>query len=110
MADRRLSRLVPALRRRWAALKERHHWLRHVVAAWQLMQRNNGNLYAGAITYFSFLALFPLLLLAVSITGFVLHAHPATQQDLFNHLTAKVPGEFGKTLNSSLHTAIANRS
>ena len=98
------------LKQRWAELRERHAWLRHVVSAWELLQRNNGNLYAGAITYFSFLALFPLLLLAVSITGFVLHAHPATQQDLFNHLTAKVPGEFGKTLNSSLHTAIANRS
>jgi membrane protein len=74
------------------------------------MQRNNGNLYAGAITYFSFLALFPLLLLAVSITGFVLHSDPGLEHSLFQHLSEKVPGEFGATLRKSIEKAIDNRS
>ena len=80
--------------------------MRHAVAAWKLLSEHNGNQYAAAITYFSFLALFPLLLLAVAVTGFVLHAHPAAQQSLFNHITTNVPGTFGTTLHSSIKTAI----
>jgi membrane protein len=95
---------------RWAALKEHRPWVRHVVEAWQLAQRNNGNQYAAAITYFSFLALFPLILLAVSIAGFVLHSHPAAEQDLFQNITKNVPGDLGKTLNTSLRTAIDARA
>ncbi|MGI8677548.1 MAG: YhjD/YihY/BrkB family envelope integrity protein [Jatrophihabitans sp.] len=95
---------------RWQAAKDRWLWLRHVLDAWALLTRNHGNQYAGAITYFSFLALFPLLLLAVSVTGFVLHSHPGTEQDLFAHITQKVPGQFGTTLKSSLHTAIDKRT
>ncbi len=95
---------------KWAQLQERYTWLRHVLAAWALLGRNSGNQYAAAITYFSFLALFPLLLLAVAVTGFVLHAHPAAEQDLFAHITAKVPGSFGQTLNTALKTAIEQRT
>jgi len=74
------------------------------------MQENNGNQYAAAITYFSFLALFPLVLLGVAITGFVLHAHPAAQQSLFDNITRKVPGSFGSTLSESIKTAIKART
>jgi membrane protein len=110
MADGRLARLRSRAGARWQALKDRRRSVRHVVSAWDLLQRNNGNLYAGAITYFSFLALFPLLLLGVSVTGFVLSSDPGLQDSLFRHLSEKVPGAFGSTLRSSLHTAIANRS
>lgn len=102
--------LLGRLRMRWAALQNRHLWLRHVLNAWQLMQRNNANLYAAAITFFSFLALFPLLLLGVSVVGFVLHADQSLQDSLFRQLSERVPGEFGHTVNSAVHTAIANRS
>jgi membrane protein len=105
-----IARLKAGAGARWAALKARYAWLRHVVDAYALLGRNNGNQYAAAITYFSFLALFPLLLLAVAVTGFILVSHPATQQSLFNHLEAKVPGEFGRTLKSSLQTAIDKRA
>ncbi len=95
---------------RWQSLQDRYRWLRHVLSAWQLLQRNHGNEYAAAITYFSFLALFPLLLLAVSVTGFVLHSHPHLQRQLFDQLSQNVPGEFGTTLKTSLHDAIDART
>lgn len=94
----------------WAALQQRHTWLQQVVSAWGLLKRNNGGQYAAAITYFSFLALFPLLLLAVSITGFVLHAHPAAEQDFYNHITDNIPGDLGRTLKASLQAAINSRA
>jgi len=49
-------------------------------------------------------------LLAVGITGFVLHADPAAQQTLFDHITESVPGSFGKTLHSAIKTAIKART
>jgi membrane protein len=104
------SRVRSALGRRWDRLNEHRPGLRHIVAAWKLLQVNNGNQYAAAITYFSFLALFPLLLLAVAVTGFVLHSHPAAQQSLLDHITANVPGDLGKTLQSSVRTAIKART
>jgi membrane protein len=105
-----IARLKSGATERWAALRARYALLRHVVDAYGLLQRNNGNQYAAAITYFSFLALFPLLLLAVAVTGYVLVSHPATQASLFHHVTQKVPGEFGQTLQKSLQSAIDKRA
>ena len=85
-------------------------WVRRLLAAWQRLRVTNGNLYAAAITYFSFLALFPVLLLAVSIVGFVLNAHPAALQTLFDKIGQNVPGDVGKTLHQSIKTAIAQRT
>jgi membrane protein len=95
---------------RWARLQQERPSVRHLVKAWELLQRNNGNQYAAAITYFSFLALFPLLLLAVAVVGFVLHAHPETLASLFNKITTKVPGQFGDTLKTSIKSAIDARA
>lgn len=105
-----VSRVKIDVTRRWQALRAARPWVRHVAEAWARMQSNNGNQYAGAITYFSFLALFPLVLLAVAVTGFVLHSHPAAQQSLFNHITEKLPGSFGTTLRDSIKTAIDART
>lgn len=110
MAEGFFTRIKNGAAARWTALRQRHAWLRHLVDAWGLMQRNNGNLYAAAITFFSFLALFPLVLLAVSITGFVLHSDQQLQRQFFDHVTQNVPGPLGKTLKDALQTAIKNRS
>ena len=110
MTESRLARLKSGAGARWTALQARRSWLRHVVAAWGRMQDNNGSQYAAAITYFSFLALFPLLLLAVSVLGFALHSDPSAEQGFFNHLTDNVPGALGETLEKSIQAAIDSRA
>lgn len=50
-----------------------------------------GNL-AASLTYFAFLSLFPLLLVAASIIGFVLADDPAGQARLANKLAGSIPG------------------
>lgn len=110
MAEGRLARLKSGAGAKWAELQQRYTWLRHVLDAWQLMQRHNGNQYAAAITFFSFLALFPLVLLAVSVTGFALRSDLHLQQQLFDHVTQNVPGPLGRTLKDALQTAMKNRS
>jgi membrane protein len=94
----------------WEAVQQQHVSVRHVVAAWELLKRNNGHLYAGAITYFSFLALFPLMLLAVSVIGFVLHADPELQRSVYLHISAKLPGRAGSIVHDAVQTAIDDRS
>jgi membrane protein len=110
MAAGRFARLKDGAVARWNALQQRRPSVRHTVDAWGLLQRNNGSQFAAAITFFSFLALFPLVLLAVSITGFVLHSDQHLQQQFFDHITQNVPGPLGKTLKQALQTAIKNRS
>jgi membrane protein len=110
MTESRLARIKSGAGARWTALQARWTWLRHVVAAWGRMQDNNGNQYAAAITYFSFLALFPLLLLAASVLGFALHSDPSAEQGFFNHLTDNVPGALGETLKKSVQAAIDSRA
>jgi membrane protein len=106
----RLAGLKQRATDRWRAAQGRHGWLAHVVRAWGRFTQNNGNQYAGAITFFSFLALFPLILLAVSITGFVLHANQDLQRDLLNKVAENAPGGFGDTLRTAIDSAIANRA
>ena len=105
-----MSRFTEPVTTTWTGLRRRHAWLDHVARAWTALSEHNGSQYAAAITYFSFLALFPLILLAVAVTGFVLHAHPAAQQSLFDHITKSVPGSFGTQLHSSIETAIQARA
>jgi membrane protein len=85
-------------------------WVRTALDSWERLRVTNGNLYAAAITYFSLLALFPLLLLAVSIAGFVLHANPETLQKLFDKLSTQAPGAVGSTLHDSIQAAINART
>jgi membrane protein len=110
VSPRALTRAKAGASARWNELKRRRPAAAHVASAWKLLQDNNGSQYAAAITYFSFLALFPLLLLAVAVTGFVLHSHPAAQQSLLDHITANVPGDLGATLQSSVRRAINART
>ncbi|HEY7008422.1 MAG TPA: YhjD/YihY/BrkB family envelope integrity protein [Jatrophihabitantaceae bacterium] len=87
-----------------------NRWVRTALASWERLRVTNGNLYAAAITFFSLLALFPMLLLAVSIAGFVLHANPAELQKLFDTLSRNAPGQVGDTLHQSIEAAIRARA
>jgi len=102
--------LADRVKARWRTLQAKRPAVRHLAMAWQRLGLTNGNQYAAAITFFSFLALFPLLLLAVAITGFVLHANPGALHSLFKHVTDAVPGSAGNTLRKSIQSAIDARA
>ena len=106
----RLAQLKQRASAWWRGAQGRHAGLAHIVRAWGRFTANNGNQYAGAITFFSFLALFPLILLAVSITGFVLHANPELQRELLDKVAENLPGGFGDSVQTAIDSAIANRA
>ena len=81
-------------------------WLDHLVQAGKRYLADQGNTLAASITYFSFLSLFPLLLLTVSVLGFVLHGQPDLQADIVENISQALPGTAGAQV---VESAIANR-
>lgn len=66
-----------------------------------------GNL-AASLTYFAFLSLFPLLLVAASALGFILVDDPAGQARLANKLAGSIPG-LGKLLGENVDALVEAR-
>ncbi len=91
------------------AERDRRPWLDHLVRAGQRYTDTRGNHLAAAITYFSFLALFPLLLLALSIAGYVLAHNQDQLKDLTDLIQDNVPGAVGDEFSSVVNTAIDKR-
>lgn len=62
---------------------------------------DRGGTAAAAIAYYGFLSVFPLLLLAASVIGFVVAGHPATAASLQARLQSALPG-FGAAVGDNL--------
>ncbi|MFY9587820.1 MAG: YihY/virulence factor BrkB family protein [Actinomycetota bacterium] len=67
-----------------------------------------GNL-AASLTYFAFLSLFPLLLVAASILGFVLANDPAGQARVARELAGSIPG-LGRLIGENVDALVDARS
>ena len=67
-----------------------------------------GNL-AASLTYFAFLSLFPLLLVAASVLGFALANDEAGQRELANRLAGSIPG-LGETLSENVEALVDSRN
>lgn len=90
--------------------RARWPWLDHTVVAAQRYQGQKGDYYAAGMTYFTVLALFPLLMVAFAIAGFVLVNHPEWLDQIQSQIAENVPGSFGETINSLIETAISSRT
>jgi membrane protein len=90
--------------------RARHGWLNHLVLAGQRYRVSHGDHYAAAITYFSVLAVVPMLMIAFAVVGFVLAAHPALIDALKAEIATSVPGELGQTINDVVDQAIESRT
>jgi membrane protein len=91
-----------------AELRAQYPWLDHLARAGESYTENHGNHYAAAITYFSVLALFPLLMVAFAVVAFMLRANQALIDQLKESITKQVPGmgaTLGQVIDSALHSA-----
>ncbi|KAF0848422.1 inner membrane protein YhjD [Nocardia caishijiensis] len=84
-------------------------WLDHLVRAGGRFQRQRGDYFAAGITYFTVLSLFPLLMVAFSIAGFILVGQPDLLNELQDKVIEKVPGSFGEQINDLINQAIDSR-
>lgn len=83
-------------------------WVRHLTSAASHYMDRQADLLAAGITYFGFLALFPVILLAVSIAGFVLSGRPDLLAELIDEIRTAVPGDLGETLVETIEQATEN--
>lgn len=88
-------------------LRRRHGWLDRLIRAFERYQGQYGDYYAAAITYFSVLALVPLLMIAFAAAGFVLSGNPELLGRLQTSITSAVPSSaMSDMLNRVVQQAI----
>ncbi|MDD7966675.1 inner membrane protein YhjD [Actinomycetospora lemnae] len=91
-------------------LRARYPWLDHLVRAASRYTDKHGDHYAAAITFFSILALVPILMVAFAAAAFVLANNEALLTQIQQSITAAVPPGLGDLLNSVIDQAIAQRN
>lgn len=92
---------VDRLRRRWP-------WFDHLALAGVRYNRMDGDLMAAGVTYFAFLSIFPVVLLAASIAGLVLAGDTLLRSQLIRAIREAVPGETGDFLVRQVTDAISS--
>lgn len=91
-------------------LRRDHPWLDHLVRAGVRYTERHGNHYAAAITYFSLLALVPLVMVAFAVVTLVLVAEPDPLARLRAHIDEALPAALNTTVNSIIDQAVASAS
>jgi membrane protein len=96
--------------RRWQHLRGARPSIAHLADAWRHYKANHGDFLAAGLTYYSFLALFPLIFVLVAVGGYVLEFNPSLLGDLTSAIERNVPGQFGQTLKDAVTFAIDNKA
>lgn len=73
------------------AFQQRHRWAGFPIAVIYKFGEDQGPYLAALITYYGFLALFPMLLLLTSTLGFVLQANPDLQRRILDSTVSQFP-------------------
>jgi YihY family inner membrane protein len=85
------------------AYQRRHPWIGFPLAVLYKFGDDQGPYLTVLITYYGFLSLFPLLLLLVTVLGFVLQGDPALQAKLVTSTLAELPA-IGSQLRENVHS------
>ncbi|MCA1831263.1 MAG: YihY/virulence factor BrkB family protein [Actinomycetota bacterium] len=80
-----------------------------VLAVRKRYSGDSADFVAAGITYYGFLSIFPLLLVALSIVGFILAAHPTLQAEWTQRLAGTIPG-LGSVVGNSLDALVGDRA
>jgi membrane protein len=83
----------------------------HLLRATERFNDRLGNQFGAAITYFSFLSLIPIMMVAFAAGGYILASHPTLLQDIFNKILENVSDPtLAATLKSTINTAVQQRT
>jgi len=91
------------------AYQQRHRWLGLPIAVVYKFLDDSGTYLAALITYYSFVSIFPLLLLLVTMLGYVLHGNDQLQQAILHSALREFPiigDQIGQNVRS-LHGSVA---
>ncbi len=96
MADEKQG-IGAKVKARLARARERYPWFDHVMRMNEHYGNVEGNLLAGAVTYFGFLSFFPVLALAFAVVGYVSVAYPDVRDSLATAIEQVFPGIVSQT-------------
>jgi len=86
-----------------------HPVLDRVLRAGFRYQDKKGDYYAAGLTYFTVLAIVPIIMLVFSVAGFVLAGRPELLDQLQQLIAENIPGQLGDTVQSLIDSAIQSR-
>ncbi|HEY2223734.1 YhjD/YihY/BrkB family envelope integrity protein [Actinomycetospora sp.] len=87
-------------------LRRRHGWIDHLVRAATSYLESHGDHYAAAITYFSVVALVPMLMVAFAVAGYLLLGDPELLAELRESVIAIVGPGLGATIDQLVAEAL----
>jgi membrane protein len=88
-------------------LRARFGLLDHSVRAYLHFRRRNGSLLAAGLTYYTLIALFPLLLVSFAVGGFALSRRPQLLSGIDDRVRSWVSPELGQQLVDLINSAVA---
>jgi membrane protein len=91
-------------------LRAKMPWFDHVMRAQERYTNTKGDFYAAGITYFTIFALFPLLMVAFAIGGFVLASQPELMMEVEARIKSAISGDLGEQLVGLMDSAIESRT
>ncbi len=95
--------------RGWSIRVWRRPSVRHAVKALLRFNARLGTQFAGALTYFSFLAVVPIIMVSFSVAGFVLASSPGSLTSLQDSITSLLPSSLARSISTLLSDAINAR-
>lgn len=95
---------------KWARLRARYRWLDHLARAVNRYVEYGGYHYVASITYFSLFSLVPILMVAVSVAGFVLASQPQLIEEMLHAITGTLPGALGDRAGELLTGFVEQRT
>ncbi|MEO7125166.1 MAG: inner membrane protein YhjD [Nakamurella sp.] len=102
----RWSRLLAVGARVWQRVSARPG-VAHLIRAWNRSEDRMASQFAAAITYFSFLSLIPILMVAFSVAGLVLSSQPRLLGGLKAEITDLIPsGQLAEQIGGLIDQAI----
>ncbi|HXY63820.1 MAG TPA: inner membrane protein YhjD [Mycobacterium sp.] len=91
-------------------LRARFGWFDHAMRANDRFEESKGNFFAAGLTYYTIFALFPVLMVAFSVGGFLLSRRPDVLTGIDNKVRAAVPGALGQQVVELMNSAIDARA
>lgn len=84
--------IADRIKARLQRTRDRHRWFDHLLRMNEHYLNVEGNVLAGAVTYFGFLSFFPVLALAFAVIGYVSIAYPEAHGSLVTAIEQIFPG------------------
>jgi membrane protein len=100
-----IQRVVARAKAVVATMRERHGWVDHLIRAKEHYDDVRGDRLAASVTYFGFLSLFPLLLLAYAVLGYLVEFFPDVRQNVTDFLEGQFPGIAVEQISGARTTA-----